>query len=87
MKKILVTGGVGFVGTNLIKRLLDEGAYVRGSLHHKNPQADFKSNRIEYVWGDLTRKKDCQAAVNGMDYVFMCSANTSGAAVMEKTPL
>ena len=28
MKKILVTGGAGFVGTNLIKRLLDNGHYV-----------------------------------------------------------
>jgi GDP-L-fucose synthase len=36
---------------------------------------------------DLTRPDDCRKAVAGMDYVFMCAANTSGAAVMEKTPL
>ena len=28
MKKILVTGGAGFIGTNLIKRLLSEGHRV-----------------------------------------------------------
>ena len=35
--KILVTGGAGFVGVNLIKRLLDEGADIRATLHHKDP--------------------------------------------------
>jgi nucleoside-diphosphate-sugar epimerase len=29
-KKVLVTGGAGFVGTNLINRLLSLGASVRG---------------------------------------------------------
>ena len=36
---------------------------------------------------DLTLMDDCRRAVEGMDYVFMCAANTSGAAVMSATPL
>jgi GDP-L-fucose synthase len=86
-KNILVTGASGFTGTNLIKRLLEEGSNVRGVLHHKEPQTDFDSNKISYMWGDLTNKEDCKKVVDGIDYVFMCSANTSGAAVMESTPL
>ena len=31
--------------------------------------------------------EDCKHAVDGMDYVFVCSANTSGAATIDKTPL
>jgi GDP-L-fucose synthase len=82
---ILVTGGTGFVGVNLIMRLLSLGAKVRATLHRKDPV--IKDSRIEYVKVDLTKSEDCRKAVTGMDYVFMCAANTSGAAVMEKTPL
>ena len=86
-KNVLVTGAAGFTGTNLIKRLLEEGANVRGVLHKKSPQCDFDSNKISYRWADLTHQEDCKEVVKNIDYVFMCSANTSGAAVMEYTPL
>ena len=32
-KKIVVTGGSGFVGTHFIQELLDRGANVRTSIH------------------------------------------------------
>jgi GDP-L-fucose synthase len=82
---ILVTGGTGFVGVNLIMRLLSLGSKVRATLHRKDPV--IKDNQIEYIKVDLTKSENCRKAVAGMDYVFMCAANTSGAAVMEKTPL
>lgn len=83
--KVLVTGGAGFVGVNLIQRLLDQGAYVTATLNRKD--AVLKDARVTYIRGDLRLQENCAAAVKGMDYVFMCAANTSGAAVMEKTPL
>ena len=82
---ILVTGGTGFVGVNLISRLLSLGANVRATIHRKDPV--IKDQWIEYLKVDLTKSEDCQKAAAGMDYVFMCAANTAGAAVMEKTPL
>mgnify|MGYP000338961217 FL=1 len=83
--KVLVTGGTGFVGINLINRLLDEGANIRATLHDKDPV--IVDDRIEYVRGDLRLEEDCQKVVDGMDYIFMCAANTSGAKVMASTPL
>jgi len=83
--KILVTGGAGFVGINLINRLLDEGASIRATLHHNDPV--IKDDRIEYIKSDLRLEEDCKKVVNGMDYVFMCAANTSGAKIMATTPL
>ena len=83
--KVLVAGGAGFVGVNLINRLLSVGANVRATIHRKDPVIPDK--RIEYVTCDLTRMEDCKRVVSDIDYVFMCAANTSGAAVMASTPL
>ena len=83
--RVLVTGGAGFVGINLINRLLDEGAQVRATLYNKDPV--IKDHRIEYIRGDLRLEEDCEKVVDGMDYIFMCAANTSGAKVMSTTPL
>jgi len=84
-EKVLVTGGAGFVGANLVKRLVELGANVRATLHMK--KAVIKDDRIEYVQCDLQKPEDCAKVCGDMDYVFLCAANTSGAAVMEKTPL
>lgn len=83
--KILVAGGSGFVGTNLIKRLLELGASVKTTIHKKKLQ--ISDPRISAVEVDLMTSQGCRKAVEGVDYVFMCAANTSGAAVMETKPL
>lgn len=84
-KNVLITGGAGFVGSNLILRLLDEGANIRATLHNK--EAKIKDGRVEYVFCNLQDPEDCEKVCQDMDYVFLCAANTSGAAVIEKTPL
>lgn len=73
------------MGVNLIQRLLALGANVTATLHKKPPV--LVDRCINYVTGDLRNAEDCHRAVKGVDYVFMCAANTSGAAVMDKTPL
>ena len=83
--KVLVAGGSGFVGVNLIFRLLSEGYRVRATLHSSPAVAE--DTRVEYVTGDLTFMEDCVRAVEGIDYVFMCAASTSGAAVIRSNPL
>lgn len=83
--KVLVAGGTGFVGVNLIQRLLLLGAKVRATVHRKAPV--IHDERIQYVKCDLTNMEDCRKVVSDIDYVFMCAANTSGAAVIAATPL
>ena len=84
-KNILVAGGAGFVGSNLIERLLELGADVTATLHNK--AVVIQDNRITYLTCDLRNPEDCKQAVKNIDYVFMCAANTSGAKVMATTPL
>ncbi|HTR86843.1 MAG TPA: NAD-dependent epimerase/dehydratase family protein [Reyranella sp.] len=84
-KNVLITGGAGFIGTNLALRLAGEGAKLRLTVHDKPLQAPFPGADVIKV--DLRRAEDCARAVAGMDYVFICSAQTSGAAAIRATPL
>lgn len=84
-KRVLVCGGAGFIGTNLILALLETGAKVKATYHVKKPQVS--DTRVKFVKADLTRSNDCELVVQNVDYVFMCAANSSGAAVIQKTPL
>ena len=83
--KVLVAGGTGFIGVNLIQRLLSLDCQIRATLHKRPAVID--SSAIEYVQTDLTSLEECHRVAEGMDYVFMCAASTAGAAVMAKTPL
>lgn len=82
---VLVTGGAGLVGSNLIVRLLSEGAIIRATLYRRPPVV--VDDRVEYVYADLTRGEDCKRAVKGQRFIFMCAANTSGAATIAATPM
>lgn len=84
-KRVLVTGASGFIGTNLVRKLVNLGAIVRGTIHENAPQEVLPG--VEYSRYDLLRMDNCLKATKDVDYVFMAAANSSGAAVMETTPL
>src|SRR3989344_2698092 len=83
--RALVTGGVGFIGTNLIKKLLKTGAKIRATYYERKPK--FFTDRVEYIKADLRMEKDCQKVGSGIDYVFMCSGYSSGAEEIETSPM
>jgi len=84
-KRILVTGAAGFIGTNLILKLSELGAVVTGTLHNNLPQHELRN--VKLIKCDLTRVEDCLEVTKEIDYVFMAAANSSGAEVIEKSPL
>ncbi|WP_372511164.1 3-beta-hydroxysteroid dehydrogenase [Mycobacterium parmense] len=70
--RVLVTGGSGFVGANLVTTLLDRGYQVRSFDRAPSPLAQHP--QLEVLQGDITDKATCAAAVDGIDTIFHTAA-------------
>jgi 3beta-hydroxy-delta5-steroid dehydrogenase/steroid delta-isomerase len=70
--RVLVTGGSGFVGANLVTTLLDRGYSVRSFDRAPSPLAAHP--KLQVLQGDITDKAICAQAVEGIDTVFHTAA-------------
>jgi dTDP-L-rhamnose 4-epimerase len=76
-KKVLITGGAGFIGSHLADELLQAGHQVR-ALDSLSPQVhgqsggrpDYLNGDVELVQGDLRNPSDVKAALAGIDVVY-----------------
>lgn len=73
---VLVTGGAGFIGSNIVEYLLKNNVKkVRVidnlSTGNKNNLQPFleKYDNLEFMYGDISKLEDCRKAVNGMDVI------------------
>lgn len=74
MNKILITGGAGFIGSNLCEYFINKGHQVvcldnfsTGHLH--NIDNIIKHPNFTLIEGDIRNIEDCQKAVQGVKYV------------------
>ncbi len=73
-KKILITGGAGFIGSNLTEYFLSKNYQIvcldnfSTGFHH-NISAFIKSPNYTLIEGDIRNLSDCLKAVEGVDYV------------------
>jgi nucleoside-diphosphate-sugar epimerase len=77
MKRVLVNGAGGFIGSHLVRRLRNEGFWVRG-VDLKYPEFS-RSLAHEFVIGDLRDPGVAAAAVEGIEDVYQLAADMGGA--------
>ncbi len=73
-KQVLVTGGAGFIGSNLCEALIENGAVVTcldnlATGHKHNLNAIIEHDNFTFIDGDIRNIETCKRAVSKCDYV------------------
>lgn len=80
-----MVGGNGFIGSSLLKVLVDQGTAVRATLHTNHSRV--LEHGVEYCTGSAADRDFMVDVLKGAEVAFMAAAVTSGAATMENSPL
>ena len=77
MSNILITGGAGFIGSNLAEELLKREHTVKvldnfatGKIENLLPLLEKYPNNLTLQVGDIRNLEDCQKAAEGAEYIF-----------------
>lgn len=87
MKNILITGGAGFIGSNLALNLVSKGYIVTildslsPQIHGENPEKtsplyNSVKDKVTFIKGTVTSREDWKQALNGQDAVVHFAAET-----------
>lgn len=84
--KVLISGGAGFIGSNLALKLMDRGYEVvlldnlSQQIHGENPEGSYTYNLVrdkcELIVGDVTKFEDWRRALKSVDIVVHLAAET-----------
>jgi nucleoside-diphosphate-sugar epimerase len=88
-KKVLVTGGAGFIGSHLVDELLRRNADVRvvDNLSRGNiSNVAHCKDKIEFIKGDLANAKTAEVAVRDVETCFHLAAVVGGVEFMATHP-
>ena len=87
MKRYLITGGAGFIGSNIVERLVKDGKEVvvldnlcEGKIENLSSVMD----KITFIKGDIRKEKDLDKALKGIDFILHQAALRSVPKSMER---
>lgn len=87
MKKVLITGGAGFIGSNVALKLLRKGYDVTvldsltEQIHGKSPEITSPlylsiKDKVNFIKGDVNIRSDWEKALEDVDYIIHLAAET-----------
>ncbi len=80
-KKVLVTGGTGFIGSHLVEQLVSQSAIVRVFDRMSSGKIRFIEHlqgTVDFIKGDCSNPEDALKACTGMDVVMNLAAKVGG---------
>ena len=77
--RILVLGGTGFIGANLLKHYADDERYIVNATYNKSTPLESLLPLSQWVQADLTNRADVAGLFENVDIVIQAAAVTSGA--------
>jgi len=71
-RKVLITGGCGFLGSNLVRRLILQGAFVTIFVRNGKECKNLKDiqKKVKILEGDLLKEEEVIKAITGQEYLF-----------------
>ncbi|OQA21771.1 MAG: 3 beta-hydroxysteroid dehydrogenase/Delta 5--_4-isomerase [Actinobacteria bacterium ADurb.Bin346] len=82
--KAFVTGGTGFAGSHLIKKLIKDGHEVNALVRDSSDISVLESLPVKLIYGDITDRNKVFEGIKGMGWVFNIAAAYRKANLSEK---
>lgn len=91
-KKVLITGGAGFIGSNLADRLIRSGdkVTVLDNLSRRGTEKNLKwleenhSGKFQFINGDIRNHETCLSACKGMEVIYHLAGQVAVTTSVEK---